>query len=76
VAGVLHLSSPRTSTDQCSDIWYHRTDLGLAWDDVEQRFSEYFGEKREKGGLQCKFYRTIGDAGVEKVREQTNSGRR
>ncbi|KIW78532.1 hypothetical protein Z517_08370 [Fonsecaea pedrosoi CBS 271.37] len=57
-------------------IWYHRTDLKEAWDDVEREFLRQFGEVRKKSGLQCKFYRVLHEAKVEKVREQAKSGRR
>ena len=39
-------------------VWYLRTDLGLAWNVVEEHFRALFPETpRERPGLQCKFYR-------------------
>lgn len=52
------------------------TDLGEGWDEVERKFQCQFGDKREKGGLQCKFYRLLEEFGVEKVRDQAKSGHR
>ncbi|EXJ64233.1 hypothetical protein A1O7_00569, partial [Cladophialophora yegresii CBS 114405] len=60
-------------SEQSYWIWYHRTDLGEAWDEIEQKFDLQFGESRKKGGLQCKFYRVLETHGVEKVRAQTRS---
>jgi len=62
--------------EQALFIWYQRTDLAKPWDEVEEGFKRQFDEKRGKGGLQCKFYRTLNDAKVEKVREQAKWGRR
>ncbi len=64
------------SVEQAHFLWYHRTDLGEGWDDVEREYEYQFGDKRGKGGLQCKFYRVLDDHGVEKVREQARSGQR
>lgn len=64
------------SLEQALFIWYQRTDLAKPWDEVEEDFRRQFEEKRGKGGLQCKFYRTLNDAKVEKVREQAKWGRR
>ena len=64
------------SLEQVYFIWYHRTDLQQSWDEVERAFYRHFGDKREKGGLQCRFYRTLEEQKVEKVREQARSGRR
>lgn len=61
---------PKYSDDQGYFIWYHRTDLAEPWDRVLQEFAKQFNHRRPKGGLQCKFYRLLGDWGVEKVREQ------
>jgi hypothetical protein len=39
-------------------IWYLRTDLALSWEQVDYWFKQWFGRvRREKSGLQCKFYR-------------------
>ncbi|ETI28166.1 hypothetical protein G647_00615 [Cladophialophora carrionii CBS 160.54] len=68
------LPCKKYAAEQAYWIWYHRTDLGEGWDEVEQKFDIQFGESRKKGGLQCKFYRLLDIHGVEKVRKQTKSG--
>ncbi|KEF58032.1 uncharacterized protein A1O9_05955 [Exophiala aquamarina CBS 119918] len=55
-------------------IWYHRTDLHMPWDQVEHEYKQYFNHDREKGGLQCKYYRVLNSYNVEKVRQQTKWG--
>lgn len=55
-------------------IWYHRTDLHMPWDQVELEYKQYFHHDREKGGLQCKYYRVLDYYNVEKVRQQTRCG--
>lgn len=55
-------------------IWYHRTDLHMPWDQVELEYKQYFEHEREKGGLQCKYYRVLDFYRVEKVRQQTKWG--
>lgn len=67
---VARAPRPKYSDDQGYFIWYHRTDLAEPWDRVLQEFAKQFNHRRPKGGLQCKFYRLLGDWGVEKVREQ------
>lgn len=67
---------PKYQDEQIFFIWYHRTDLSLAWDEVLYRYREQFQQSREKTGLQCKFYRLLGDWGVEKVREQVRNSQR
>jgi hypothetical protein len=43
----------------------------LPRDTIEASFAENFGVNRSKGGLECKFYRTLRDNGIpEQVREQ------
>ena len=64
------------TTEQAYFIWYYRTDLEQCWDEVERAFHHHFGDKRPKGGLQCKFYRMLEEKNVEKVRQQARSGRR
>lgn len=64
-------SRPKYTETQGFFIWYHRTDLCQSWDQVGQAFEVHFGEARPKGGLQCKFYRMLGQWQVEKVRAQT-----
>jgi len=66
---------PRARRHKYSDeeayfIWYHRTDLEWQWDRVLARYNQIFECPRGKDGLQCKFYRLLGEWGVEKVREQ------
>ena len=64
---------PKYTIEQVYFIWYHRTDLGEPWDEVLEAYRMQFAEQREKGGLQCKFYRLLEDHKVEKVRAQTRS---
>jgi hypothetical protein len=84
-AGSLSASSSSASTrrresrkkyegEQGYFIWYHRTDLQQCWDEVERKFDAHFGQNREKGGLQCKFYRILREHNVPKVREQGRPG--
>lgn len=61
---------PKYTPEQGLFIWYHRTDLCEAWDVVISEFKVQFKEAREKGGLQCKFYRMLDQYGVQKVRLQ------
>lgn len=61
--------------EQSFFIWYHRTDLGLPWDQVMRLYRRYWKEDREKSGLQCKFYRILSQYNVDKVRKQTKLGR-
>lgn len=58
-------------------IWYHRTDLQMPWDQVEYEYKRYFNHQGDdfKGGLQCKYYRILDFYNVQKVRQQTRSGR-
>ncbi|KAI1610555.1 hypothetical protein EDD36DRAFT_421630 [Exophiala viscosa] len=76
-----HHSSASTSArqkyqdEQSFFIWYHRTDLGLPWDQVMEMYRRYWKEDREKSGLQCKFYRILDQYNVDKVRKQTKMGR-
>lgn len=62
---------PKYEEQQAFFIWYHRTDLGEAWNQVLREFERQFHHRRHKGGLQCKFYRLLKDWNVEKVRAQT-----
>ncbi|EXJ61458.1 uncharacterized protein A1O5_11774 [Cladophialophora psammophila CBS 110553] len=71
-----HSPCKKYTPEQAYFIWYYRTDLEQAWDEVEKAFQRQFGEDRKKPGLQCKFYRLLGEEGVEKVREQAKSGHR
>ncbi|KIW95843.1 uncharacterized protein Z519_02907 [Cladophialophora bantiana CBS 173.52] len=71
-----HSPCKKYTPEQAYFIWYYRTDLEQAWDEVERAFQRQFGEDRKKPGLQCKFYRLLGEEGVAKVREQAKSGHR
>ena len=64
---------PKYEEQQGFFIWYHRTDLGEPWDEVLREFEAEFGQRRPKGGLQCKFYRLLDQWEVEKVRAQARS---
>lgn len=61
---------PSYEEEQALFIWYHRTDLAEPWNVVVFEFERQFQDPRAKGGLQCKFYRTLSDWNVEKVRAQ------
>ncbi|KIX95766.1 uncharacterized protein Z520_08474 [Fonsecaea multimorphosa CBS 102226] len=69
-------SCKKYGVEQVYFIWYHRIDLGQDWDDIEREFHHQFGEARKKSGLQCKFYRVLGEKNIEKVRQQGRSGHR
>ncbi|KIW99655.1 uncharacterized protein Z518_11068 [Rhinocladiella mackenziei CBS 650.93] len=51
-------------------IWYNRIDLNRSWDILTNDYCHVWNEKREKGGLQCKFYRLLGEHRILKVRKQ------
>ncbi|KIX06511.1 uncharacterized protein Z518_04487 [Rhinocladiella mackenziei CBS 650.93] len=51
-------------------IWYNRIDLDRPWDILTDDYCHVWNEKRGKGGLQCKFYRLLGEHQILKVREQ------
>ena len=51
-------------------IWYHRIDLNMQWDQVQEAYSRNFSETRKKAGLQCRFYRIVDQHKVKKVRQQ------
>lgn len=59
--------------EQLCFVWYHRTDLAEAWDEVLAAYKVQFCQQREKGGLQCRFYRLLKDNRVETVRAQRRS---
>ncbi|ETN46573.1 uncharacterized protein HMPREF1541_00758 [Cyphellophora europaea CBS 101466] len=63
--------TPAYTPEEMLFTWYHRTDLKLDWDVVEYLYNKCFNRwPRQKGGLQCKFYRYIADWGVARVRVQ------
>ena len=64
---------PMYTREQLFFIWYFRTDLAKSWDQVRSAYNVQFPDQREKGGLQCKFYRVLKDHQVERVRAQTRS---
>ncbi|EXJ53694.1 uncharacterized protein A1O5_13049 [Cladophialophora psammophila CBS 110553] len=51
-------------------IWYHRVDLQMGWHEVVDAFNNYFGQQRDKNGLQTKFYRVLSLEDVDRVRIQ------
>ena len=63
---------PAYSQEEILFVWYRRTDLGQDWEEVVQDFNFQFPGRtqRNKGGLQCRFYRTLDLYRVAKVREQ------
>ncbi|KIW15190.1 hypothetical protein PV08_05235 [Exophiala spinifera] len=56
-------------------VWYHRVDLDMPWDKVTNAYNCFFPEDRNKGGLQCRFYRALNQYNVKKIREQARHGR-
>ena len=51
-------------------IWFHRVDLNWPWDKVWAAFCRTFNEeRRDKDGLQCKYYRVRAQHGIPKVRD-------
>lgn len=64
---------PPYSQEEIIFVWYRRTDLAQDWEHVVRDFNLQFPRRgqRNKGGLQCRFYRTLGIYHVAKVREQT-----
>lgn len=61
---------PTYTEEEQMFIWYFRTDLEMCWDDVHSEFLRHGFRRRDKGGLQCKFYRVLSDWDVPKVRSQ------
>ena len=65
---------PKYTPEQCFYIWYLYKDVDLDWAATVRAFNSMFGRPlRNKGGLQCKFYRTLEEFGVPKVRQQGRS---
>jgi len=56
-------------------IWYQKDDLDLEWNVVAARYRTQFGVTRNKGGLQCKYYRIREGCGAPPVR-RSRKGRR
>lgn len=67
---VSRQSRPKYPKEEELFIWYMRIDLRLSWDKIETLFNAQFPASRERGGLQCKFYRVLKEWGVDKVRDQ------
>ncbi|RMD42217.1 hypothetical protein DV735_g2907, partial [Chaetothyriales sp. CBS 134920] len=59
----------RYSEEEFHFLWYHKNDLGLAWDRIEEKYRLYFDQCRSKGGLQCKLYRILEEHGIPKLRD-------
>lgn len=66
-------SRPPYTLEQQICIWYLRTDLSMAWREVETRFDAYFPGTRGRTGLQCRFYRTLEEWGVASIRNRDRS---
>ena len=59
---------PAYEQDQSDFVWFHRVDLGWSWQDTEAAFHEQYPGERNKGGLQCKYYRVRDANGIPKCR--------
>lgn len=66
---------PKYDEERTLFVWYNRTDLGRPWPRVLCEYRQEFRECRNKPGLQCKFYRTLSEWNVEKVRAQKRTSR-
>ncbi|KAI4211810.1 MAG: hypothetical protein LQ351_005451 [Letrouitia transgressa] len=63
---------PTYSEEEINFIWYHRVDLGYDWNHVLLAFDAQFpnGQRRDVGGIQCKYYRHLENYGVPQVRQR------
>ena len=62
---------PAYSTEEQHFIWYLRIDRGYLWPDLLDAFNARFsrnGGRRELSGLQCRYYRLLGQYGMPQVR--------
>ena len=66
---------PTYSEEEINFIWYHRIDLGYEWAEVQNAFGAQFPDrqKRDIGGIQCKYYRHLENYGVPQVRRRDRS---
>ncbi len=61
---------PKYDHEMSYFIWFHRTDLGMSWNDVRDAFNKYFHKTRDVPGIQSKYYRVLNDHGVPSIRQQ------
>ncbi|KAI4207490.1 MAG: hypothetical protein LQ346_000535 [Caloplaca aetnensis] len=61
---------PTYSEEEIDFIWYYRVDLRWEWEDIHSAFKYQFPDSREKGGIQCKYYRHLENYGFPKVRKR------
>ncbi|KAL9597254.1 MAG: hypothetical protein Q9179_004320 [Wetmoreana sp. 5 TL-2023] len=63
---------PTYSEEEINFIWYYRIDLGWEWREVLDAFSEQFPnrQRRDVGGIQCKYYRHLESYGIPQVRQR------
>ena len=60
---------PAYSTEEQHFIWYLRIDRGYLWPDLSDAFRFCRNrDRRELSGLQCRYYRLLGQHGMPKVR--------
>ena len=58
---------PPYTLEQQHFLWFFIIDLNRSWDETLRQFGRTFpSEVRNKGGLQCKFYRVLSDEGLQK----------
>ena len=66
----------RYSGEEPYFLYYHKRDLGLPWDSINELYDQHFGNARSKGGLQCKFYRILSDWNMSSERSENRTRRR
>jgi len=67
---------PAYSTEEQHFIWYLRNDVGYLWPDLLDAFNARFsrnGGRRGLSGLQCRYYRLLGQYGIPQVRMLRNA---
>ena len=52
---------------------YLRIDRGYLWPDLKDAFNARFAERRDTGGLQCRFYRLLTQNHLSQVRDMTRT---
>ena len=70
IAQKTRVFRPAYSTEEQHFIWYLRIDRGYFWPDLLDAFNARFarpGGGRELSGLQCRYYRLLGQYGIPNV---------
>ena len=70
IAQKTRVFRPAYSTEEQHFIWYLRIDRGYLWPDLLDAFNARFarpGGGRELSGLQCRYYRLLGQYGIPNV---------